>query len=96
MFISGIDLKNFVFGIFGNCRRQLIFAVVFRVDDGRCQSVLPTQIFPNSPCCCVKKYCIAPHYADQLKYETTRHREKMYFGATRMDDYVYSLLLFSK
>ena len=52
MSIPCADLKTF-FGIFGNCGRQLIFFFLFRVNDGKCQSILPTQVFANSPRCCV-------------------------------------------
>ena len=38
------NLENFVSHIFGNCRRQLNFAIVFRVNDGKYQNILPTPI----------------------------------------------------
>ena len=46
-----IDIKNYFFDIFGNCHNQLNFAVIFRVNEGKYQNILPTPIFANSPGC---------------------------------------------
>ena len=52
MSIPSTDLENLVFGIFGNCRRQLNFAVVFRVNEGKYQNKWLTPILTNSHAAC--------------------------------------------
>ena len=47
--LSSTDLEDFVFDIFGNCRRQLNFAVVFKTNDGKYQNILLRPIFANFP-----------------------------------------------
>ena len=46
MSIPCADSENSIFDIFGNCRRQLNFAVAFRVNDGKYLNILPTPILP--------------------------------------------------
>ena len=45
------DIKNFVFDIFGNSHHQLNFAVIFLVNQGKYQNILPTPVCGNSPSC---------------------------------------------
>ena len=48
------DSKSFLFNIFGNCCCQLNFAVIFRVNDGKCQTDSLVPIFANFLLC---SYC---------------------------------------
>ena len=41
------NLENIFCHIFGNCHRQLHFAIEFRVNDGKYQNILPTPIFAS-------------------------------------------------
>ena len=43
------DLEDFVFDLFGNCRRDLDFAVVFRVNDGKYQNYFADANFCQIP-----------------------------------------------
>ena len=49
MCIPCADLKNTGLDIFGYYGHPLKFAVVFRVNDGKYQNILPPLIFANSP-----------------------------------------------
>ena len=43
------DLQNLFVLVFGNCRCQLNFAVVFQVNDSKYKNLLPAPVFANSP-----------------------------------------------
>lgn len=43
------DLEDFAFYLFGNCRRDLDFAVVFRVNDGKYQNYFADANFCQIP-----------------------------------------------
>ena len=48
-FIPCTDFQNFAFDVFGNYRRQLSLALAFSVSGGKCQTILQTPFFVNSP-----------------------------------------------